>query len=274
MKTLVEVVTLAAAHLEQKGIANARRQAEEVIADALGIKRLEIYLQHDKPLTEEELNLCRQSVARRAAGEPAAYIAGQVEFMDCLLRVSPDVLIPRPETELLVEQVQAKRGVLWDLCTGSGCIGIALKKRFPDLQVILSDICPKALAIARENAVSNQVAVEIREGDLFAPFAGEKADFVICNPPYIPEVEYEALDPEVRVEPKKALVGGGDGLDFYRRLAEGLPGHLNPAAKVWFEVGYNQGEQIKDIFTASCWKKAVFSKDWSGHDRFFSLEFE
>lgn len=274
MKTILEILNLAADHLEQKGVDQPRRQAEEVIADALEIKRLDLYLRFDQPVSEDELQRLRQVVSRRAEREPPAYISGRVEFADCLIEVNSDVLIPRPETEILIQQIELHDGVLWDICTGSGCIAIALKKRFPSLEVFASDISIEALSVAEKNSQTNGVDITFLQGDLLAPFAGKKADFIICNPPYISEEEYEALDPEVKREPRGALVGGVDGLEYYRRLAADLPIYLNPKGRVWFEIGFNQGEKVKEIFSGSCWKNVHFSSDWSGHDRFFSLEFE
>lgn len=282
MITILEVVRLSTEYLGQKGIESPRRQAEELISDVLGIARIRLYTDFDRPLTAPELDICRERLARRGKGEPAAYINGEVEFHDCKLKVDRHVLIPRQETEILVSMIVKQLAdrdltgkTLWDLCCGSGCIGIALKKRFPDLQVTLADISADALKVAKENALLNEVEVAFAHGDLLAPFAGKKTDFIVCNPPYVSEAEYEALDPEVKnFEPKGALVGGKSGLEFYERLAKELPGYLLPGAMGWLEIGYTQGPGVKALFSGAPWKQTRVEKDWAGHDRFFFLEIE
>lgn len=277
MRKLLEVLKLSSQHLENAKIENARRQAEELIADALRMSRLQLYLEHDRPLQESELAQIRDSLARRAKGEPNAYIRGYVEFHDCEVKVTRDVLIPRQETALLVDLIIQKLRAqnvagktLFDLCTGSGYIGIALKKRFPELTVVVSDICPKALAIARENA--REVEVEFLQGDLLEPFKGRKADFLVCNPPYISEQEFQDLDREVKeFEPRRALVAGPTGLEFYERLQRDLPAVLAPTAEVWFEIGHTQGTALSHLFP-----QGHVLQDLAGKDRFyfFSLENE
>jgi release factor glutamine methyltransferase len=282
MKTLGEVLGLSSQFLNDKKISRSRRIAEELLGFTLKLKRVDLYMQFDRPLLEEELEVFRSLLKRAAKGEPVPYITGEVLFYDCTLRVTPDVLIPRPETEILVDlackqiQQQLFAGkVVWDLCTGSGCMGIAVKKACPDLKVTLSDLSAEALRIAAENAQRNQVEVETVQGDLLAPFASAKADFIFCNPPYVSPQEYEQLDPSVRDhEPKLALVAEEEGLGFYRRLKEELPVHLNPGAKIYLEIGSKQGKAVLELFSGAPWKAARVEKDWAGHDRFFFLEFE
>ena len=272
MITLLEIIRRSERFLAEKGIERARREAEEVIADVLGLKRLDLYLQFDRPLSESELPSLRNAIQRRSNREPTAYIAGKVTFADLNLLVTPAVLIPRPETEILVEKISQTLSrsdltdkVLWDVCCGSGCIGLALKKRFPQLQVILSDISEQALEVARLNS---EGSVLLKQGDLFEPFEGMKCDFLVCNPPYVTESEYNHLAPEVLKEPKLALVGGVDGLDFYRKIAENLKIYLYDPGMTWLEIGTGQGESVKQIFQTHGWR-CHFEKDWSGNDRFF-----
>lgn len=282
MKTILDIINLSAEYLQTRGIEQPKRQAEEVIADTLGLKRMQLYLEYDRPLIEQELDLCRKNLARRGGGEPAAYIRGFVEFYHCKIGVSSAVLIPRPETEILVdkivkklEQQELEGKILWDICCGSGCMGIALKKQFPQLQVVCSDLSKDALEIASQNASHNQIEIKFVQGDLFKPFQGQKADIVVCNPPYISERDYLTLDREVRdFEPKLALIGGPDGLQFYRRLAQDLPSYLNRGGKVWLEIGWEQGQHVSNLFKSSLWKACLLEKDWAGHDRFISLEIE
>jgi release factor glutamine methyltransferase len=282
MKTLLDILNASAAHLQKKGIAQPKRQAEEMLCDLFGLNRLELYLEFERPLTETELNQCRERLNRRANGEPLVYIHGQVEFYGCSLRITPAVLIPRQETEILVDKIAAELSqcdlegkFLWDVCCGSGCIGIALKKRFPALQVTLSDLSEAALEIAAINAKRNEVDVQLLQGDLLAPFKGQKAHFFVCNPPYIAQKEYTDLEKEVRdFEPKLALVAGERGTEVYERLASDLPSYLHAKAKVWLEIGYQQDEALFELFKAAPWRDQKLEKDWSGHPRFFLLENE
>lgn len=282
MKTILEIIQLSRDYLEQRSIAHARREAEQLIADVLGLKRLDLYVHFERPLTEEELTQCRSALLRRGKGEPSQYIRGHVDFFDCTFRVNPAVLIPRQETEILVDKIaqtlekNAFQGkTLWDMCCGSGCIGISLKKRFPALNVVLSDISPQAIEVARENARLNAVDVECLEGDLFAPFAGRQTDYFVCNPPYIGEKEYLTLDREVQgFEPRQALVAGERGDEMYSAIARHLPQFLLPGGKAWFEVGTGQGSQVKSYFGAPCYTRIAVENDWAGHERFFFLEIE
>ncbi len=207
---------------------------------------------------------------------PRAYQDGWVEFFDLRIKVSQDCLIPRLESELLVERALErfpKQGKILDLCTGSGALGLALKSERKALKVTLSDISKKALAIARENASMNQLDVEIVEGDFLTPFIGEKFDGIICNPPYITEEEYKHLDPSVKdFEPKLALTGGEDGLFFYKKLSQSVDAILNPSGILCLEIGKDQGKSVPLLFDATIWVKKVVEKDYSGHDRFFFLE--
>lgn len=285
MKTIKDILELSTSHLESKGILSPRRSAEEILSHFLKLKRLDLYMHFDKPLGEDELDSCRQALRRRAQGEPLAYILASTVFFDCQFELSPDVLIPRPETEILVDKIaeelaaksrdELKEMTLWDVCCGSGCIGISLKKRFPDLNVMLSDISSAALDLARRNATKNDVDVEFREGDLLEPFLGEKADVFVCNPPYISLEEYASLSREVReFEPKLALLAGESGFELYERLSKDLPSFLRPGAKVYFELGYQQGKKLEELFHSSEWASMELGLDWAGHDRFFFLEKE
>jgi len=280
MKTLGEILNASAHFLKEKRCPRFRRDAEDLVGHVLQLKRLDMYMQFDRPLQETELVQLRMLLKRAATGEPVEHIIGEVIFYHCNIAVGPEVLIPRPETEILVDQAcktlsNLNEKIVWDLCTGSGCIGIAVKKFCPKLQVSLSDISMKALKIAADNAKKNGVEVEILYGDLLVPFAGRKADIVFCNPPYVSSKEYVALDHCVKqFEPAEALIGGEDGLFFYRQLQNELPFYLNPGAKIFFEIGAEQGKAILDIFSAAHWRSKRVEKDWAGHDRFFFLEFE
>jgi release factor glutamine methyltransferase len=282
MKTLGEVLKLAAEYLENKKIFRAKRVAEDLLAHILQSKRLDLYLQFDRPLGEEELMPYRAALSRLAKGEPLEYVLGEVEFYGCSLKITDQVLIPRPETEILLDRIckrlegeNLQNKNAWDLCTGSGCLGLGLKKKFPELVVTLSDLSPEALQVAKKNACLNNLDVEFLEGDLLTPYSHKKADIVIVNPPYISQKEFDNLDPGVRnFEPKRALLAGETGLEFYQRLAKQLPFYLNPRARVFFEIGFDQGEKIMTLFSEECWIVKFFERDLSEHHRFFFLEFE
>lgn len=282
MKTIKEILQLSIDYLKKKEIKEPRRQAEDLLTDFLGIKRLDLYLNIEKPLNTNEIETFRSLLKRRSQGEPLQYIHGKVDFYHCTFSVNPSVLIPRQETEILVdkfvkllEKKDLKDKILWDICCGSGCIGISLKKRFPELTVILSDISVQALELAQQNAKLNHVNVQFVQGDLLTPFVNKKAHFVICNPPYISEDAYQMLDREVHdYEPMKALVGGKTGLEFYERLSRDLPIYLNTPSLVAFEIGFDQENQVKSLFNQPYWKHSWIEKDYAGHSRFFFLENE
>lgn len=269
MKPIAEVLKLSSEFLAERKIERPRRLAEDLLSHVLKLKRMDLYLQFDKPVVEAELSIVRDFLRRCGKGEPFEYVAGEVEFFGCKIKVDRSVLIPRPETEILVEMISKKvrGGSLWDLCTGSGCIGIGLKKARPELSVTLSDLSGDALSLAAQNAKLNGVDVEILQGDLLTPFQGRKVDCVVCNPPYISQGEYAHLDPSVRnFEPKLALVGGDRGTELYERLARELPAYLNPGAQVFLEIGAGQGEAIKKLFPTG-----ELHRDWAGHDRFLLI---
>lgn len=271
MKSIGEILKLSHEFLRDKKVYHPRRGAEEIIGHVLHLKKMDLYLQFDKPVIDQELTLIRELLKRRSKGEPLEYVLGEIEFFGCRIQIDQRVLIPRSETEILTEIVSKRvhKGVLWDICAGSGCIGIALKKRHPELQITLSDISTHALQMAAQNAKLNGVEVATLQGDLLEPFQGQKADCVVCNPPYISLDEYRELDPCVRdFEPKLALVGGSKGTEFYERLKEELPPHLNPGAQVFFEIGFRQGEAIQKLFPAG----EVYA-DWAGLSRFFAVCF-
>ena len=230
---------------------------------------------------EQEEWFCKRA-KRLLLGEPLAYILGFVEFLSCRIELSPQVLIPRQETEILVEQVcayldqQTVSGrVLWDVCCGSGCIAIAIKKRFPLLHVVASDLSRDALLLAQKNANANGVDVEFRYGDLLIPFEGEVADDIVSNPPYLTYAEYQQLDASVKnFEPKHALLGGVQGVAFYERFAEEAHRFLIPQGRLWMEIGSTQGLLVQQLFASPPWCRSRLQQDWAGRDRFFSVERE
>lgn len=283
MKTLREVLSLATQYLQDRQISSSRRESEDLLCDVLNITRIGLYSDLDRPMVEAELAICRARLARRARREPLAYIHGEVEFADCRIKVNPGVLIPRQETEILVDRIVQSiakdqdlcNASFWDVCCGSGCIGIALKKHCSQLSVELSDLSEKAVETTRLNAQFNEVEVAVHQGDLLAPFSGRQCRYFVCNPPYVSEKEFIQLEPEVRdFEPKSALVADQNGYAFYERLAKELPHHLVPGGKAWFEIGQGMGAKLLELFPAHVWKERRVEMDWAGHERFFFLENE
>lgn len=277
VKTILEILTLSTDYLTKQDMESPRREAELLLAEFLGLRRMDLYLDFERPLQDKEVELFRDRLKRRGHGEPGQYIHGSVSFYGLDLRVTPAVLIPRPETEILVDKIVAelaskdmKGKKCLDLCTGSGCIALALKQRFPELEVTAADISEDAVKLAQENAASYSLDVQFVQGDFLTPFHLKKFDYIISNPPYISAVEYHALPHEVRgFEPKQALLAGETGLEFYQKLSNELPLHMNSKGKVWFEIGAAQGPAVLSLFPG-----ARLEKDWAGHDRFISLEFE
>lgn len=271
MKNLQTVLKLTTEFLSKHEVGRPRLIAETLLAYFLKLKRIELYMHFDRPLTENELIPFREALKRAIKGEPIEYIMGEVEFYHTKLKITPAVLIPRQETEILLDMVckaldgSEKRAL--DLCTGSGCLAIGLKKARPDLEVVAVDLSKEALEVAR----SNSAEVEWLQGDLLQPVQG-RFDLVLCNPPYITTAEYATLDLGVRdFEPRMALDAGPTGYEFFERLAKELPPYLNGGAKVFFELGTGQGAGVLERFSQGPWETLSVKPDWAGHDRFFSL---
>jgi release factor glutamine methyltransferase len=250
--TTLKVLAWTKEYLSTKGIENARLEAEWLLCAATGLDRVGLYLNFDKPLNDDELASFRSLVARRARREPLQHILGTQEFYGLEFEVSPDVLIPRHDTETLVTEALARRpkarSVL-DIGTGSGCIAVALARHLPDAAVTAIDISPAALAVAYRNAGRNEVAIEFLAGSLLEPVAGRRFDLIVSNPPYIPTTDIDGLEPEVRnFDPRGALDGGSDGLDLYRTLIPAAPEHLNPAGWLLVEVGIGQAPAVVELF--------------------------
>lgn len=238
--------------LLSKGIANARLEAEWLLCAATGLDRVGLYLQYDKPLNESELAAYRALVARRARREPLQHILGNQEFCGLDFVVTPDVLIPRYDTELLVLEAiirQPDARTVLDIGTGSGCIAVSLQKKLPLASVTATDVSDAALAVARNNASQHDSSIEFLLGSLFTPVTGRRFDMVVSNPPYIPTADIESLDQEVRdYDPRTALDGGYDGLDIYRSLIPVAVEHLNQGGWLMVEVGVGQAIDVVQMF--------------------------
>ena len=257
------------------GIGAARLEAQVLLAHALGCTRMQLYTGFDKPLGDTELASYRELIKRRLAGEPVAYLVSEHEFWGFPLWVDPSVLVPRPDTETVVEVARATRADraapcrVLDLCTGSGAIAIALAKELPAAHVIATEVSAPAAALARRNAERNGVAdrVEVREGDLWAPVAGERFDLVVSNPPYIATSVIATLSPEVRREPVLALDGGPDGLAFYDRICAGARDHLEPGGALVVEHGFDQADAVRARFVAAGFEHVTLVNDLGKNPR-------
>lgn len=249
-----------------------RLTAELLLAHALGCDRVRLYLDFDKPIGEVELARYRELVRRRAEGEPTAYLLGRREFYGRPFLVDPRVLVPRPETELLVEAALAalppQGGRALDLCTGSGCVAISLALGRPGSRVLATDVSADALAVARENAAALGAVVELATGDLWAAVHGEERfDVVVSNPPYVPAGELPGLAREVRREPALALDGGADGLSLLRRIVAGAPARLAPGGTLALEMHETHAGVLPDLCLAAGFARAEARHDLAGLPR-------
>lgn len=237
-------------------------EAELLFSEMLNCDRASLYLNKDKPLGVDKSSFAASVLKKRLVGEPIDYILGFAEFMGLKFKVSRQVLIPRPETEILVEaalryvsrhKAQVKRTNILDLGTGSGCIAISLAKFLPQAKVDALDISKSALKIAEENADLNKVKINFLESDLFksADLNNIQYDMIVSNPPYVRSLDIVGLQPEIQFEPNIALDGGFDGLDFYRRIIKHSPKYLAKGAFLILEIGFGQARDIKDIFQKS-----------------------
>ncbi len=272
-RTPLELVRLAAGYLAEKGVSSPRLDAEVLLAHVLGVPRIRLYTEFDKPLEPAEVAAYREAVRRRARREPVAYITGEREFWSLRLRVDPRVLIPRPETEVLVETCLARmgaEGVLLDLGTGSGAVALALLSERPGWRAVGVDVSAGALEVARGNARSLGLAerLDLRAGDLYGPVAGERFDLIVSNPPYVPSAELDRLEPEVsRYEPRGALDGGPDGLAVLRRIAGRARHHLEPGGFLAVEIGAGQGPAVRQLLEGAGLAGVRVVPDHAGRDR-------
>lgn len=279
----MELLRWTAEFLGEKGFHNARLNGELLLSGVLRVKRLDLYLQFDRPLKPEELAEFKARLLRRAKREPLQYIEGEAHFRELRLRVDSRVLIPRPETEQLVQRVldwaAGRPGLAAaDVGTGSGAIALALATEGPFERVVATDVEPGALEAARANhaLAAPRAPVEFRLGDGLAPLAGERFDALVSNPPYVATAERASLDTEVRDwEPASALFAGDDGLEVIRRLVAGAPSVLNPGGLLALEVGAEQGADVAELVRAAGGFGAPrVEKDLAGRDRIVLAELE
>lgn len=297
-QTAGEMLRWASEYLSSKGIPDSPIEAECLLAHALGSQRKDILIHPERVPAPEEAERFRDFIDRRGKREPLQYITGEVEFRGLLLKVNREVLIPRPETELLVEDaissmnsgdtilnsqgikygvpgIKGKDVTVLDLCTGSGCIAISIAKDLPYSRVYAVDISEGAIEIARENAERHGVMERVifLPGDMYEAIEllgldGE-IDLIVSNPPYVSKKDMEGLQPEIKeYEPLQALYGGEDGLDFYRRVIDEAPFYLSPGGILIMEIGYGQAERVKALLEQEgVFEQIEIKKDLAGIER-------
>lgn len=284
MITVLEAIRLSTEYLDKKKIDSPRINAELLLAHIIGCKRLDLYLAFDRPLTEPELNIYRGLIKRRASYEPLQYIIGTVEFYGLVFKVTPSVLIPRPETELLVEKIikelsDKEQLNILEIGCGSGNIAISLAYHLKQAQIITTDISDAALNLAKENSQKLGVAERISfirhnilTDDLlrFSMF-----DLVVSNPPYVSLQSYSSLQKEILdFEPRLAVTDESDGLTFYRIISEKVSGNIKKGGKLFFEISHGQCDDVKSIMTKNNFSKIEVIKDYQNIERIVFGEFK
>ncbi len=277
--TILRILQWTAGYFADHGIENPRIDSEILLAETLGCQRIDLYLRYDQPLNPDELRRFKQRIQRRAKREPVAYILGTKEFWSLDFHVTPDVLIPRPETEGLVETALAlfKKDAplhVLELGTGSGIITIALAHECTDWRFWASDLSDDALDIARSNAHAHGVEERIifTKGSWFNGVGegpDEGFDLILSNPPYISEADMAKLAPEIsQYEPRLALDGGPDGLESINRIIGTAPAYLKPGGWLLLEIGHDQGAAVKELArNARLFDQIAVGQDYSGLDR-------
>lgn len=274
--TILAILQWTTRYFREKQIQNPRLTAEVLLAHVLQQDRMYLYVHHDQPLELEERTQFKTLIKRRIQGVPTQYLVGKQEFWSMEFQVAPGVLIPRPETEHLVEAAitlaaQFPQPTIVDIGTGSGIIAISVKKELPHASVHASDMSETALTIARQNTIRllhDEHAIRFHLGDLFAPLAGIMFDLIVSNPPYVSAAEYASVSREIREnEPKEALYAGEDGLDVYRQLIPQASSHLTPQGYILAEIGYGQKDSVVAIFQEHDFVIKEVIQDYAGIDR-------
>ena len=276
---LMEVLREATAFLEERGIENPRLNAERLLGHALGLSRMDLYLRFEQPLSPREREIFKTLLRRRASHEPLQYILGETEFMSLPFKVVPDVLIPRPETETLVERVveemkDRKTIRILDIGVGSGNLAVSLAHYLDGAEIVGVDVDSGVLSVAEENGRRNRVGERIRfavadvREETFVGRVDPPFDAVVSNPPYVSLEEWKTLPEEIREhEPKEALCDGGDGFSFFRLIASRGKELLKSGGKLFFEVGDGQSGRVKEILTDSGYREITGHPDLNGIER-------
>ncbi|MSP61675.1 MAG: peptide chain release factor N(5)-glutamine methyltransferase [Myxococcales bacterium] len=271
--TILKVLQWTQRRFGERGLRTPRLDAEVLLAHLLARDRVALYTHFDQPLAKEELAAYRELIRQRLTGEPVAYLVGKQEFWSLAFAVDRRVLIPRPETEGLVEAVLKlvagrPSPSVADIGTGSGAIAVAVAHERPDARVVAVERSPDALAVARANVAAHGVAVELREGDLLLPITRDAPwDVIASNPPYIAEPEFPSLPAEVRCEPREALLAGEDGLAVIRRLIEGALPLLAGEGALMLEVGAGQAPEVAELARARGYRTIETTRDLAGIER-------
>lgn len=273
--TVLEAIQKSAEFLGKKNVESPRLQAELLLAHLLKMPRMNLYLNFERELTVLETDALREFIKRRAAREPLQHITGSVSFCGREIAVNKNALVPRPETELLAELgwkfLGENKMTVLDFGTGTGCLAIALAAKCPNTKITALDLSADALVLAKQNAAANQVSnqIEFLQSDGFTALQDQRRfDLIISNPPYIASAEIETLEPEVRdFDPRAALDGGADGLDFYRLFAAQAKLFLKPNGKIMVEFGDGQADAIKNIFENEKWIVEKIKSDYSQRER-------
>ncbi len=280
MWTTLKLIEWTTEYFAKHGIPNSRLDAELLLSHVLKKKRIELYLDFEKVVSENDLAAFKGLIQRRSKREPLQYIVGVQDFYGVPINVTPAVLIPRPETELLVERIiklatsHQPPVTILDLCTGSACIIAALANELPNARFVGTDISPAALDVARQNIDKWKDRVELLHGNIFEPVCSRQFDIITSNPPYVSEGEFATLQPEVRdFEPKEALVSGKDGLEIIREIINNAHSFLKPGGLLVMEMGDGQADAVRRIITDSGhYNEPELVKDYGGIERIIVLK--
>jgi len=277
MLTVLEAINRSTEFLEKKNIESPRTNAEHLLAHVLKCKRLDLYLAFDRPLKENETDIYRELIVRRGKTEPLQYIVGTVEFYGLEFKVNPSVLIPRPETELLIEKILESVNKedslkILDIGTGSGNIAVSLAKNLSNSTLTAIDISEDAIEVAEENSELNNINGQISFYKIDfvneQGFSESNFDLIVSNPPYVSINDYSGLSPELKDhEPKIALTDNKDGLNFYSEISKKAQTLLNKNGKLFFEVGMGQAEEVKTILIQNSFSDIEIFKDYSNIER-------
>lgn len=277
--TILDLLNQSAERLSDAGVADPRREAVSLLTFALGKPSSFLIAHPEYELTDDEVARFDGFIARRANREPFQYITGRQEFYGLDFEVTPDVLIPRPETEILVEEAikelqKLENPIFCEVGVGSACISVSILHNVPTATAVATDISKEAIAIARLNAERHGVTDRLKfiEGDIFASI-DQKFAMIVSNPPYIPDADLKDMQKEVRdFEPHNALFAGADGLDIIRRIIDKAPEHLNTGGLLLMEIGFGQAERLKSLFDLSVWDEPEFLSDLQGIPRIVKIQ--
>jgi release factor glutamine methyltransferase len=286
--TIKKLLDWVCGYFEEKSVDSPRLSAELLLCHVLELERIQLYTFFDRAVNPPQLAELRGFVKRAGEHEPIAYLVGRCEFYSLPLTISPDCLIPRPETEHLVEKaimlLRDRLGTQYvlDLCTGSGCIAAAIAKNVNNSNIVATDISDAALKVAAANIEKLQLTKKVKLfcGDLFDPIIkgldDSQFDLIISNPPYVSEVEYASLDKNVKnYEPAQALLAGVDGLDIYKRIAKKAGDFMKPDGALMIEIGYAQGPAIRELLeNAGIFKDILIEKDFANNDRIVTAKLQ